>query len=50
MPDSIWEGGFVSVTSTSEEVSVVARKTEGAKECGGPWVALRVVGPLEHRE
>lgn len=51
VPAGIWaDPGFVSVTSTAEEVSIVAKKQDGSEHSGGPWAALRVVGPLEHRE
>lgn len=53
------DGGWVTVSKTPEEVSIVAEKgaCEGAgmsapaaEHCGGPWTAVRVRGPLEHRE
>lgn len=53
------DGGWVSVTRTDEELSVLATKealaaagmgTPESGDCGGPFTSLRVKGPLEHCE
>lgn len=50
---------FVSVTRVGNELSIVATKgatsnvgmpEPSAEHCGGPWTAMKVKGPLEHRE
>lgn len=58
VPSAFLDAGdaFVSVTRTKDEVSVVADKaaTEAAlgkaEQLGGPWAAMKIAGPLEHRE
>lgn len=61
VPGSLFDAqdSFVTVSTSPAEVSVVAHKgapqaagmPKAADEhCGGPWTAIRVRGPLEHRE
>lgn len=60
VPASLFDAdGFVTVSKTPHEVSVVAAQgaceaagmpAASTEHAGGPWSALRVRGPLEHRE
>lgn len=61
VPPSLFSDGgdFVSVTRTGAELSIVAPRgapeaagmgSAAAEHKGGPWTAMRVKGPLEHRE
>ncbi|EDR15219.1 uncharacterized protein LACBIDRAFT_301196 [Laccaria bicolor S238N-H82] len=44
-------GGFFSVTRTEEEISVVGKSYKGMPkfhEERSTWVAIKIIGPLEH--
>jgi hypothetical protein len=50
LPDWIYSSDFYSITSTTDELSVVAPQTESNSEgiiCSRDWRILKIAGPLD---